>query len=266
MRLLILALLVALPGCTNMLGDAAAQRLAAPAFMVRHEVEAGPFLMTTYERVRGQVSGLGGGTAQVYIAGGDADWRAPERFSLDPTTGNPVALHLAAKADTADVNVAWIARPCQITMMADRSACDKRWWGADRFAPEVFAAYDIILDDLRRRHGWTRFEVIGYSGGAVIAARLAATREDVVSLRTVAGPLEQIVPLAPHLRDLPQRHFAGGQDEVAPPAGLYAYLKAVGDSPCVAHTFVPEAAHHAGWVERWPALLAEPVTCAPFGV
>lgn len=53
----------------------------------------------------------------------------------------------------------------------------------------VFTAYNEALDEIKKRYDITEFNLIGHDGGANIAAVLASTRKDVVSLRTVAGNL-----------------------------------------------------------------------------
>lgn len=98
------------------------------------------------------------------------------------------------------------------------------------------------------------------------------------SLRTVAGNLdhetftyihnlqpftESLNPVdyAAKLKYIPQHHYVGGQDEIMQPAILHSYLQAVGKSNCVSHTFIQEAEHEAGWVEKWPGLLHNLPSC-----
>lgn len=252
--------LFALSACDNVMNKEAAQRIAAPAWMFKNEIPAGEFLLTTYERSR-----KGSSIAQIYIGGSGVRgakgvW---EDVATDdnPTTGNPVALHLAAKADTSK-SVVWIARPCQYSGLVSGEECPSKYWTTDKFAPEVIDAYNIVLDRLIKKYGFNGFEIIGYADGAVIAAQLAADRSDIISFRSVAGALDEAVDIAPLLKRMPQHHFIGGQDESQVPAEvLYEYLGALGKTNCVSHTVVPEATHEAGWVERWPSLLKQSVSC-----
>ena len=70
------------------------------------------------------------------------------------------------------------------------------------------------------------------------------------------------VDFANDLRNVPQHHFIGGQDETIKPAVLHSYLQAMGNTPCVRHTLIQEAEHARGWVEKWPDLLKYEVpTC-----
>lgn len=266
----LLAVALTLAACgpgSNYYNDETAQRLAAPAWMARGAIDTRIFRLTTYERLRKG----GDGTARIYIEGGrwgDAqDWAAgaypgAERPQNDPTPRNPVGLHLAAK-DNTDRSVIWIARPCQYDGKVGRPNCQEHYWKDKEFAPEVMEAYDDALDQLAAKHGFAGFELVGFGSGAVIAADLAARRPDVLTLRTVAGTLDDPMALAaaPVLADLPQHHFHGGQDIVAPPAAVHAFLQAQGPTPCTRRTFVPDAAHKSGWVAYWPTLLEGPVTC-----
>jgi hypothetical protein len=185
----------------------AAQRLAAPAFMLRHEIQAGPYTLTAYERERRADT-----TATVYIEG-------------STTARNPVALHLAAMEPTVG-SVVWLS-------------------SLPEGAGPAHAVYSAALDDLVRRYGFAGFEVVGYGTSAAVAAQLAAQRTDVVTLRTVAGALDapEALTAARTLSRMPQQHFIGGQDATEPPAALHFYLQALGPTPCVRHALVPEATH-----------------------
>ena len=117
----------------------------------------------------------------------------------------------------------------------------------------------------------------GFGGGAV-AAILAAQRDDVASLRTVAGNLDHRAHSAHHnvsylegslnppdfaakLARVPQYHFIGGQDSVVPPGVLHSYLQSLGATSCAQYEFVQEAEHDKGWVNIWPDLLAKTPEC-----
>jgi len=265
-KFLSLCLLAALGlvGClvntpSHYMRDEIAQRVAHPAWMVGREIPAGPFALKAYERVyeRGQAANL-------YIEGdgavgtGDAS-EQQQGLAGDPTPLNPVALHLASK-DKAR-NVIYLARPCQYTGIKNgRQQCPSRYWRADRYSPEVVLAYQTAMDELRRRYDISGFHLIGYDGGAAIAAMLAAKRKDVLSLRSVAGRLDE-VRNGPSLTDMPQTHFIGGQDEDVPPAVLHQYLQNLGPTHCARYSFIQEASHDKGWVDKWPDLLREPVSC-----
>lgn len=248
------------------LGKEVADRLASPAWMIDRTIPAGPFAMTAYERMHERHA-----PADIYIEGDGKAWVSKDQVSLNPTPFNPVALHLATK-DKAD-NVAYIARPCQFSGLQDKSKpCDSAYWTGKRFAPEIISAYNDALNEIKARYDIEGFNLIGFSGGGAIAAILAGQRDDVISLRTVAGNLDHVTHSAYHnvsplqgslnppdyaarLRAVPQVHFIGGQDKIVPPVVLQTYLQALGETNCAQHQMIQEAAHEKGWVEKWPELL-----------
>ncbi len=253
--------------------DEVAKRVAMPAFMVKREVPVAPFNITVWERMH-----VKNAPATIYIEGDGLNWLTPRDKSMDPTPPNPVALHLAAHDNAS--NVGYIARPCQFTKLTDKNKpCDNAYWTNKRYAPEVVDTISKVLDDMKAQYGIDGFNLVGYSGGGAVAAILAAKRDDVLSLRTVAGNLDHEVHSAYHevtpltgslnavdfvgnLRDVPQHHYIGGQDDVVPPAILHSYLQALGETNCVSYTFIQESAHDEGWVEKWPELLKKPAECA----
>ncbi|MGB0719620.1 MAG: alpha/beta hydrolase [Bdellovibrionales bacterium] len=243
-----------------------ADRVSGAAWMIERHINASPFELTVFERMHERNA-----PANIYIGGDGNASRLDRVQTLNPTPENPVALHLATK-DNAE-NIAYIARPCQYSGMLDPDAeCDSAYWTNKSFAPEVIASINSAIDNIKRRYDLTDINLIGYAGGANIAAILAATRDDVKTLRTVAGNLDHAaqaayfnapqwpeslnaVDYADRLRNIPQHHFVGGADDRMPPAILHSYLQAIGESPCIGHTMIQEAEHERGFVEKWPQLL-----------
>ena len=247
-----------------------AMRLASPAWMVKRPIEQPPFLLTAFERMHER-----GEAVHVYIEGSGAligeDLNAGLAKSLkdtdlfDATPRNPVALHLASK-DKAD-NLAYLARPCQYDQTdnpftyADDYEVENcaQYWGAHQFDAVTLDAYQTVLNGIKNRYGANNVHLIGYDSGATLAALLAGSRNDVMSLRTVAGDfdLAALQPIMAKLKHLPQHHFIGGKDTITPPAELHSYLQALGPSECVDYTLIQEAEHDAGYVDKWPELLKE---------
>lgn len=246
-----------------------AQRLAAPAWLLKRDITANSYTLRAYERMHERLK-----PANIYIEGDALQFTSHGEFSLDPTPKNPLALHLASK-DDAD-NVAYLALPCQFT---DGEECDdKTLWTDGRTSEETLKALNAALDDIARRYDITGFHLIGYDNGGAIATLLAAQRHDILSLRTVAGILDSNtvrtintlppltnglnpVDVAPSLAHLPQYHFIGGEDTIVPPAIFHSYMQAIPPNTCVQSMLVQEAEHEDGWVNKWPELLKIPVTC-----
>lgn len=210
----------------------------------------------------------------VYIEGDGLAWLDRHTPSFAPTPADPLALRLAVV--DADAQAVYLARPCQYTQGASFKGCEVRYWGTHRFAPEVTGAMNDALGELKRRYGATELVLVGYSGGGAVAALLAARRDDVAALVTVAGTLDtahwtQVQRLSPLLGSLnprdaaallarvPQWHFVGLRDDVVPRSVLNHFLDRVSDSaspgarpPTV--EAMPDFDHHCCWAAAWPQL------------
>lgn len=271
--LIALAIALLTAGCWRdvPMREATAQHLAMPSFMIQREIKAEPFVLTAYERVRAP-----GQTATVYIEGDGMAWVSRRTPSLDPTPINPTALHLATQDKSA--NVIYLARPCQYSRERTPQICKIDYWTGKRFAPEIITAMNTALDNMKARYDLTGLDLIGYSGGGGIAVLLAAQRNDVLSIRTVAGNLDtdvftrmhEISPMkgsenpahsAALVSHIPQQHFIGAWDKVVTAALFESFRQASGSERCLRHTLVQDTDHEDGWVSRWSDLLKAPLDC-----
>ncbi len=252
-------------------------RLAEERGWIRLDIEAPPFVLAAFvprDLAGGRAVGR---TLTVYLEGDGLAWITYTRPSSDPTPVTPMALLLALAQD--DGQAAALGRPCQYTAAAVTGVCDSRYWTSHRFAPEVIAATDQALARLKALSGATSLRLVGYSGGAAVAALVAAGRDDVQELITVAGNLDhsawtrlhRLSPLtgslnppdvAPSLARLPQRHFVGSADEVIPARIAQGFLARQGRADCASLVSVKGLDHFHGWPERWPELLGAPHPCS----
>ena len=275
-KAIIIPALVLVAACTTIIDRAGiAEEIAAPAGFTQHRINAGFFSLTTFERVQ-----PGESAVNIYIEGDGLAWIDRRTPSINPTPTDPVALRLAA-ADPSN-NVIYLARPCQYSMLADGKRCPQKYWTSHRFAPEVLEAMNIALNKLKQQYGFTGINLIGYSGGANLAALIAASRGDVVSLRTVAGNLNNsllnsmhkvspmpnsldAIDVAHSLVRLPQHHFYSTNDNVISPEIAYSFAKAAGNSSCIRLSAISGTKHAKGWAEQWPNLYAMRLDCfAPY--
>lgn len=251
--------------------EVTAERIARPAFMVERKFESGDMHFQMWERMHEHYQ-----PANVYIEGDGDPTYINRGVTVDSTPENPVALHLASR-DLA-TNLGYISRPCMYAESPVDDECNEAYWSTRRFSPEVVTAYNTALDDMKKRYDITEFNLISYDGGVNILAALAAQRKDIASIRTVAGLLTpdeiyaktgQVLDpdnykadvLAPDLANIPQHHFIGAGDEIAPPSVYHSFRQAMGPSNCVHYTFVQDADHEHGWVEKWPELLKASTEC-----
>jgi dienelactone hydrolase len=253
-------------GCARTPADRAAA-IARDAGMTGRKVAAGAFTLQVYEHIRAP-----GDAVVVYIEGDGRAWITPTEISSDPTPSDPVALRLAA-ADPA-ANVVYIARPCQYADAASAQHCDKVYWSSARYGRAVVQSVAAASDDAMARAGSQRLELVGYSGGGTVAALVAAQRDDVRRLVTVAANLDlaawsslhRLTPLSQSLdpldfreklRVLPQTHLAGADDDVVPPAVIRSYAAKLGAAAPVELRVMPGFTHECCWAEAWPGIIAE---------
>lgn len=166
------------------------------------------------------------GTLTIVIEGDGRAHDRQGRASPDPTPLRAVGLELAQAWPGP---AAWLGRPCQYVRDA---ACEPADWTTHRFSKEAVAMTNAAVSALLSRAGAERVVLVGWSGGGVMAALVAARREDVAGLVTIAAPLDVAAwtrsrGLSP-LQGLdpadlppisaPQVHLTGAFDPVVRPA------------------------------------------------
>lgn len=189
----------------------------------------------------------------------EGDGRAHDRrgrATTDPTPDRAVGLDLAKAWPGA---AAWLGRPCQYVQDA---ACKPADWTTHRFSEEAVATTDAAVSALMARAGARRVVLVGWSGGGVMAALVAARRNDVAGLVTIAAPLDvaawtrsrRLSPLqgldpadlAP--MPAPQLHLTGAFDPVVRPAVVKETARRLAGPQGQVETW-PER-HDCCWVAR----------------
>jgi hypothetical protein len=210
---------------------------------------------------------IGGGDKilRVYIEGDGFAWKSPYTVSADPTPRNPMGLRLAVRDQ--GTNVLYLGRPCQYTGSGD-VACDPGYWSVRRYAPEIVSALSSAIDQAKQMVQASSVGLAGFSGGGVIAALLAAQRNDAVWLTTIAANLDHqawaahhgVTPLngslnpadlAQALQSVPQIHFIGGKDEKVPESVVRSYVSRMTDPGLTEIRIIPEYDHQCCWAEDW---------------
>lgn len=244
--------------------------VAEIAGMKRVEVSVDGFALTTFQRMTGPDAPV-----RIYIEGDGFAWIMRAQPSADPTPRHAIALSLAI-ADRSS-NVVYLARPCQYSL-AQSPRCEAAYWTDKRFSEEIIQAMNHAVDVIMLAAPRQKIDLVGYSGGGAVAVLLAARRNDVASLRTVAGNLDHAMvnrhhhvspmpdsldpaDVAYRLASVPQLHFYGDKDDVIPGFVAQSFAKRVGDNGCLDVVAVKGATHGEGWEEAWPSLLGYPVRC-----
>lgn len=249
-----------------------ADKIAAASGFHKDYLFADTFELLTYSRITSP-----GSPVTVYIEGDGSSWLSRHRLSPDPTPHNPIALKLAALDQGA--NVVYLARPCQYVLQEGKGqSCLPLHWSTGRFAEEIIAAMDAACTGIKKTAGASELHLVGYSGGGAIAVLLAARRDDIASIRTVAGNLDHaevnrfhgVSPLTESLNPIdvsratsavPQLHFVGDDDTIVPPEIAHHFLDRQNPAACGKIIHLPQATHTHGWEAAWPELLRVPMPC-----
>lgn len=204
----------------------------------------------------------------IFIEGDGFSWISRSRPSTDPTPLNPVSLQLALRHP--ENNAAYLARPCQY--VKDPSGhCKSKYWTDGRFSSEVVSAANLAISQLKRRFQAQRLTLVGYSGGAAVAALVASKRNDVERLVTCAGNLDhqawsqkhQITPLKSslnpvnyiaELEKIKQWHFVGQKDKNITPDLIYTFADRFETNKALYVIVLPKFDHYCCWTEHWPDL------------
>lgn len=201
----------------------------------------------------------------VYIEGDGFAWQGRTQPSSDPTPNNPTGLRLAL-ADKSPNAVLYLARPCQYVQGDDALLCRPTYWTSARLAPVVIKSLNEALDTAKQRAGATEIVLVGYSGGGAAAVLMAAKRDDVRFLGTVAAPLDlatwtrvhNMSPLhaslnpmdvAAKVATLPQRHMSSRADTVVPPSISQLFCRALRVAQACSVVDGPD--HGGAWEKAW---------------
>jgi hypothetical protein len=207
--------------------------------------------------------GRAGAILHVYIDG-DGTPDIGGYPAADPTSRNPLMLRLLALDPGPAV---LLGRPCY-DGLADDPGCRATLWMDERYSEAVVASMAAALREILAQGPYRQVAWFGHSGGGTLAMLLAARVPQTVAVVTVAANLDidawaasrHARPLTgslnpAHQPALPaaviQRHYAGGRDEVVPPAVTRAGL-----APGVPLMVVPDYDHRCCWETMWPEILA----------
>ena len=221
----------------------------------------------------------------IFIEGDGAAWRRSGTSPPhDPTPEHLIPLELAilesgqldlrVRTEERQTFIAYLSRPCQFRWASE---CNAALWTSARFGSQVQAlmnsAVSALVQTTLGRSGiqsgsQPHLSLIGYSGGGAIAALLAASRDDVSCLITLAAPLDirawerdrglsplsgsqNPVDLLDRLAALRSHHFVGENDSVVRPAALGEFVNPANSRQV---HLVPETSHTSGWTNSWKHL------------
>ena len=255
-----------LVGCVHAPWRDPLEQAAATAAQAGFELKktaAGAFSLTHF-----LAPGLSGETTlSVYIEGDGAPWTTSTAPPRDPTPTQPMGLFLALREPRRPL--LYVARPCQFLGADELKTCHYRHWTSERYAEAAVAAIDALITRSKQVVGARQLRLVGFSGGGVIAALIAARRDDVERLVTVAAPLDttawaqlhDLSPLSASLNPADfaaalvgrrQVHLLGEKDSIVPPASVTALRDKL---PAAKFVVVEGYDHHCCWQADWPGVL-----------
>ncbi|MDI1298691.1 alpha/beta hydrolase [Methylotenera sp.] len=275
-KALLVTLYVLLSACSAINTNEHANQLAEHHALKKQITTNDGFVLTAYTRLNNPNLPV-----NVYIEGDGLAWFSRYELSTDPTPREAIGLALAAQDNAS--NVLYLARPCQFNDFK-KTPCNSAYWSNQRFSQKVVTAMNNELQTLISANNSQKIHLIGYSGGAAIAVLLAAQRNDVLSLRTVAGNLDHAyvnqfhhvnlmpeslnaIDVASKISSIPQLHFIGINDKVIPKEVAKRFTQQQESTQektaqCAAIIEV-DADHQKGWVTKWQKLLQQAFPCQP---
>ena len=268
----LVCLLILLSGC---LGGLSSARKQADQYQFRSEkIQTDMFDLQAFLSPEPTAQ-----TLRIVIEGDGLAYRFG-KVSADPTPRQSTGLQIAlASYDPSRHSeaVAYLARPCQFvtTRQSGRAhLCDNPiYWTHHRYAPYVIEQMAQAIQQLQRRYQASQLELVGYSGGGVMALLLAAQMPDNVShVTTIASPIDlgawvrhhDLTPLIGSLdpmdylsvlQNVPQLHVVGAEDENIPASVLSGYRHKINSRQAVFLT-AGGRDHQGDWPSYWPQIIA----------
>lgn len=240
-----------------------AASLAKKAGWHAHTMHSSRFTLQTYRSPAPKKANR----LTIYIEGDGLAWLSETMPSTNPTPIVPTGLQMAIH-DQKNNPIVYLARPCQYVLKEEWAGCRQAYWTNLRFSPEVINAMNQAVDRLKNEYRAQHIVLIGYSGGGTIATLIAARRTDVIQLTTIAAILdtdfwvrhERLTPLYgslnpadawENLTNVPQTHWVGGKDTVAPKDVALAYGKRFPATKKPSIRVIPSFDHACCWATDW---------------
>ena len=270
MRAFAILLSLMLSGCTQMSVDeriTRADELAKSVGWHSFTINTKFFDLHAYGSSQDGKNDKGSSIVRVYIEGDGYSWINSQVPSDNPTPMNPIAFYLAMR-DIHNSPVVYLARPCQYIDTKKPSNCNETYWTNRRYSQEVIDATNVALDSLKEKYKANRLVLVGYSGGGSVALLVAAKRNDINEIITVAGVLDldawvkshQMIPLTGSLNpvdfigqlsSIPQVHYVGDKDEVVGVDVAKSYFGKIPKNGDANLVVVNGYGHVCCWVDGW---------------
>ena len=211
----------------------------------------------------------------VYIEGDGRAWSSRRTPSPNPTPNEAVALTLATHS--APAARLYLGRPCQYLTEPLPTKCEPEIWTHSRYSSENVARLSGALDMYLSENTSLKtpdIYLVGFSGGGVMALLMAAARQDIAGVITLASNLDvtgwadwhEVSPLtnslnprdsAETLSSIPQIHWRGENDTIVSVEAHRGYLNELATDAVVKVQTIKGVDHTCCWSEDWPRMLTE---------
>ena len=198
----------------------------------------------------------------VFLDGDGLPWIGGRVPADDPTTRDPLALHLMMKSSGTSL---YVARPCY--QQLDDAACSSELWTFARYSASIVDSMTKVIETKAAELNAQRVRLVGYSGGGVLAVLIAERLKTVASVVTIAANLDVKAWAAHHgylpLNDSlnpaqselphpwPEVHLQGSLDDTVPIASTRAYFERFASAQSM--TF-GDYDHVCCWLRDWRKL------------
>lgn len=203
----------------------------------------------------------------IYLEGDGTPWFQGREPAIDPTAKNPLALKLMLQDPHPSV---YLNRPCYASLSIEPN-CSPSMWTSGRYSAEVINSINQALDALKSHTKVKSFAFFAYSGGGALAVLIAATRQDVDRVVTLAANLDHrawtkhfgYLPLSDSLNaidvlpldsNITRWHLIGKQDKTIPANILIAAAKT--DTGAQIKEY-ENFDHLCCWEKSWPEILRQ---------
>jgi predicted alpha/beta hydrolase family esterase len=258
MRALALVFTALLFGCAS--PTSKIESLARRAGLVREIIDGASFRHVVFTQ-----RGVAEGNWTVYLEGDGLPWVNGRIPATDPTTRNPLALHLMLQGDAPAI---YVGRPCYHQIEDD--ACSWQLWTQARYSESVVSSMVAAIDRKLQALNAERATLVGYSGGGTLAVLVAERLAKVERVVTIAANLDTdawtthhgYLPLTESLNPASSRHahafeeihLQGKNDAIVPIETTVSYFDRF---PNARRITLDGFDHVCCWKERWPQLLSQ---------
>lgn len=233
----------------------------AGAEFERRYVESTAFTHVVFERV--DCTQVDDRAFPVFLDGDGISWIRDGRVSEDPTPERAIGLELLAADGGCGL---YVSRPCSFGTVSTDAACEPAVWTVDRYGERVVESIREVVE--RVTPIGRPLDLIGYSGGGLIASQLARRMPRVAALVTLGANLDlprwvELHGYTPSLvrRSLPspfplraeliQLHVFGSRDATSPARIADAVFRV---DPRAERLVIEGADHTCCWAAEWPAI------------